>query len=116
MYNSSLVAQALSPIRECHYCTLRVIVPRWSLWFIGITLGRTVGCFSPLGVYKAPSSIVKIFTNVTERKSGREGLAVMKDKTREDSRSVVLALGHLNPLDHILQDSVHSSEGIFSLR
>lgn len=40
----------------------------------------------------------------------------MKEKTGEDTRSVALTLGHLNPLGHVLQDSVHSFEGIFSLR
>lgn len=29
---------------------------------------------------------------------------------------VALALGHLDPLDHILQYRVHGFEGIFSLR
>jgi hypothetical protein len=35
--------------------------------------------------------------------------------TGENSRPVVLALGHLDPLGHVLQDSVHGLEGIFSL-
>ena len=49
--------------------------------------------------------------HMKEWQSGRR-----QDMTGKQARLVALALGHLDPLDHILQHRVHSFEGIFSLR
>lgn len=35
---------------------------------------------------------------------------------RRKVSSKVLVFGHLDPLGHVLQDSVHGLQGIFSLR
>lgn len=40
----------------------------------------------------------------------------VEETNREKARPGVLASGHLDPLGHVLQDSVYSLEGIFSLR
>lgn len=39
-----------------------------------------------------------------------------KTVTREKVSSMVLIFGHLDPLGHIVQDGVHSFQGVFPLR
>lgn len=49
-----------APRYECYYCTVRNVLPCWSLlWLIDITAGYDTDCFLHLSVCRAPSGTMK---------------------------------------------------------
>lgn len=68
---------------------------------------------------KDPSQAVLAWPATISKKEDVEGCGSQEDRktvTRGKVSSMVLVFGHLDPLGHIIKDSVHSLQGVFSLR